>query len=396
MKRFLLLFVLSCLLSVPAAGVAHKLHLKNGRVIHTDSIVREGSRLSYEQFGGMITIDLSEVEKIEYSQSQNTFKIDEAGSEKGEIAKIDRGDDLSAVLQDKLKPSTPLERANLSVVTVVTEAGYGSGFFISDDGLIVTNRHVIRGSESTDQQIKGKIEEAVSHLQKVQSSLDQEKERLKSYQSRLESSKKQYRQALEKGGRQIDERQRAEYELDLKQRQEYLNQWQADYASRRKEYGSAQAEFDRKKQDYLHTSKRLAGQIRFEVILADGSKESAVFYRTSETYDLALLKIDGYRTPYLIPVQSGGITLGQSVYAIGSPLKLNNSITSGVVSNSRGDFIQTNAEIYPGNSGGPLVTEDGLVVGVNTMKKITEKFEGLGFAIKFSLVQSEFSNYLHR
>lgn len=87
--------------------------------------------------------------------------------------------------------------------------------------------------------------------------------------------------------------------------------------------------------------------------------------------------------------------MGQNVYAIGSPLKLNNSVTSGVVSNNRGDFIQTNAEIYPGNSGGPLVTEDGRVVGINTMKKITNKFEGLGFAIKFSRVRSEFNDFLN-
>ena len=130
------------------------------------------------------------------------------------------------------------------------------------------------------------------------------------------------------------------------------------------------------------------------MVLADGRRESAIFYRISETYDLALLKLDGYQTPYLLPQDEGELALGLDVYAIGSPLKLNNTVTSGVISNSRGDYLQTNAEIYPGNSGGPLVTVDGRVVGVNTMKKITEKFEGLGFALKFSRVQTEFSNYL--
>ena len=130
-------------------------------------------------------------------------------------------------------------------------------------------------------------------------------------------------------------------------------------------------------------------------VLADGRRESAIFYRVSDNYDLALLKLDGYKTPHLRPQSDGELKLGQDVYAIGSPLKLNNTVTSGVVSNSRGDFVQTNAEIYPGNSGGPLVTGDGLVVGVNTMKRITEKFEGLGFAIKFSRVQTEFGNYFN-
>lgn len=55
--------------------------------------------------------------------------------------------------------------------------------------------------------------------------------------------------------------------------------------------------------------------------------------------------------------------------------------------------LPTGARIYPGNSGGPLVTEEGLVLGVNTMKMITEKFEGLGFAIRYGLVEVEFKNY---
>jgi S1-C subfamily serine protease len=130
------------------------------------------------------------------------------------------------------------------------------------------------------------------------------------------------------------------------------------------------------------------------VVLADGRRESAVFYRVSENYDLALLKLNGFKTPYLSPEDEYQLTLGQDVYAIGSPLKLKNTVTSGVISSNRGDYIQTNAEIYPGNSGGPLVTEDGRVVGVNTKKRITEKFEGLGFAIKFSRVQKEFSSFL--
>jgi serine protease Do len=68
-------------------------------------------------------------------------------------------------------------------------------------------------------------------------------------------------------------------------------------------------------------------------------------------------------------------------------------VTSGVISNFRGEYIQTNSEIYPGNSGGPLVTEDGRVVGVNSMKLITEKFEGLGFAININEVLAEFPDY---
>ena len=111
---------------------------------------------------------------------------------------------------------------------------------------------------------------------------------------------------------------------------------------------------------------------------------------------MALLKLNGYRTPYLEIADSSSVRLGQQVFAIGAPLQLKNSVTSGVISNFRGEYIQTSSEIYPGNSGGPLVTADGRVVGVNTMKLITEKFEGIGFAIHINRVLSEFSDFFPR
>jgi S1-C subfamily serine protease len=60
----------------------------------------------------------------------------------------------------------------------------------------------------------------------------------------------------------------------------------------------------------------------------------------------------------------------------------------------KGGFIQTNAQIYPGNSGGPLVTADGRVLGINTFKRLTRKFEGLGFAIPIKVAIDEFAAHL--
>lgn len=395
MKRLVALSIALLLLAVPMSAALHELHLKDGRIIHTDSISREGSQLSYQQFGGTITIDLSEVEKIQYERLPEPRDISVKDSENGDVQVTPEGNDLIQVLNTKLDPSTPIETANLAVVTIVTEAGYGSGFFVSDDGLIVTNRHVVRGSRTTDQKIRGKMSESAQRLQKLQTSLDQEKVRLDNYKKELDDYKKRFTQAMADSQNRIDPNQKAEVESDLDQRERNFNQWYSDYTSRRQTYQKALTEFKRNQRDYNQSSQKLAAQTRFEVVLADGRRESAIFYRVSENYDLALLKLDGYKTPYLRPQNDSELTLGQNVYAIGSPLKLNNTVTSGVVSNSRGDFVQTNAEIYPGNSGGPLITGDGHVVGVNTMKRITEKFEGLGFAIKFSRVQAEFGNYLN-
>ena len=395
MKRLIILCLAWMILAAPIAAVSHELHLKDGRIIRTDSITRHGSRLSYQQFGGTITIDLAEVEKIQYERlpASSGNSVKDRGDGGAQDAAY--GKDLIQALTEKLGPSTPIETANLAVVTIVTEAGYGSGFFVSDDGLIVTNRHVVRGSRTTDKKIRGKMSESVQRLQKLQTSLDQEKARLDNYKKKLDDYKNRFSQAVADSRNRVDPNQKAAVESELEQREQYFNQWYSDYASRKQNYQKALTEFKRNQREYNQTSQKLAAQTRFEVVLADGRRESAIFYRVSDNYDLALLKLDGYKTPYLRPQGDSELKLGQDVYAIGSPLKLNNTVTSGVISNSRGDFVQTNAEIYPGNSGGPLVTVDGLVVGVNTMKRITEKFEGLGFAIKFSRVQDEFGNYLN-
>ena len=393
--RLIPVLSLFLLLLLPfSEAVSHEVHLKNGRVIHTDSIIRDGSRLSYQQFGGTITIDLSEVDKIVYDQP-SAAPISARSARPPVPGSGAEGSDLERALSEKLAPSTPVETANLSVVTIVTEAGYGSGFFVSDDGLIITNRHVVRGSQEVNSKVRKSMSEAAQRLNKAQSSLDEERVRIENYGRRLEDYRNRLKQAARDNREGITRRQQAELEADLNKREQTFNEWKSDYSTRRQAYQTALMEFKRTQQEYDQATRSLANQNRFEVILADGRRESAIFYRVSENYDLALLKLNGFKTPYLRPQDESELTLGRDVYAIGSPLKLNNTVTSGVISSNRGDYIQTNADIYPGNSGGPLVTGDGRVVGVNTKKRITEKFEGLGFAIKISRAQSEFSNFLN-
>ena len=73
---------------------------------------------------------------------------------------------------------------------------------------------------------------------------------------------------------------------------------------------------------------------------------------------------------------------------------MSDSVSSGVLSGYDPDYIRTDARIYPGNSGGPLIASDGKVIGINTMKLITHKFEGIGFAIPLSIAFEEFDHYL--
>jgi serine protease Do len=111
--------------------------------------------------------------------------------------------------------------------------------------------------------------------------------------------------------------------------------------------------------------------------------------------DLALLKIEENDLPTL-PLMSHQPLVGQLVFAIGSPEGLQNSLTMGVVSATARQadptksltYIQTDAPINPGNSGGPLVTEEGKVVGVNTL--VMRGVQGIGFAIPIEAIYEEF------
>jgi S1-C subfamily serine protease len=58
-------------------------------------------------------------------------------------------------------------------------------------------------------------------------------------------------------------------------------------------------------------------------------------------------------------------------------------------------YVKTDASIYPGSSGGPLVPEDEKVIGINTLKKLTHNFEGLGFASPVETAVQEFDAYLN-
>ena len=113
--------------------------------------------------------------------------------------------------------------------------------------------------------------------------------------------------------------------------------------------------------------------------------------------DLAVLKIDMTGLPALQLVDSSELKQGQVVFAFGSPLGLENSVTMGVVSatarqidpDNPSIYIQTDAPINPGNSGGPLVDVDGHVIGINTfILSQSGGNEGLGFAIPSSVVRN--------
>jgi len=374
-----------CLLLLPGSISAHQIYLINGRQISTSSIEKQGDNLLYEQYGGIVTIGLDQVEKIVYGPT--AVRRRPTGQQSGNVSEKDLGEQL----RQTLSPGTPIEKAALATVFIQTAAGSGSGFFLSSDGLIVTNRHVIRGSPVEMEKQSQQISEIEEKLKSWKQQLDQELERLKRSKKQLRRRKQEIEAYAQSATSQSDQLSNAR--TTLQENEKTLKNWQRQYRKQISEYEKQQQEFKGKTGDYRTRMKKLSSQHEFAVTLADGTVKQAALYKISESLDLALLKLSGYTTPFLQPRTGPLLSVGTPIYAIGSPLGFKGSVTSGVVSNNRGEYIQTNAEIYPGNSGGPLVTAEGKVIGVNTMKMITDKFEGLGFAIPVQRVLDEFQDY---
>jgi S1-C subfamily serine protease len=137
------------------------------------------------------------------------------------------------------------------------------------------------------------------------------------------------------------------------------------------------------------TNAHVVGNSRtVEVGLADGRTLNGQVLGRDPTIDVAVVRVPAQNLPTAPIGDSDKLEVGQSAIAIGNPLGLERTVTSGVVSavnrNPRGisldGLIQTDAAISPGNSGGPLVDSHGRVIGINTVVLSGAGASGLGFA----------------
>ena len=131
------------------------------------------------------------------------------------------------------------------------------------------------------------------------------------------------------------------------------------------------------------------------VELADGRKFTAEIIGTDPASDIAVIKIDADNLPYLELADSDTLEVGEWVLAIGNPLGFSHTVTAGIVS-AKGrsvglakieNFIQTDAAINRGNSGGPLLNLEGKVVGMNTAIYGVTGNIGIGFAIPVNMAK---------
>jgi serine protease Do len=142
---------------------------------------------------------------------------------------------------------------------------------------------------------------------------------------------------------------------------------------------------------------------KVEIELTDGRKFTAKIIGTDPDTDVAVIKIDAENLPYLELADSDKLEVGEWVLAVGNPLGLSHTVTAGIVS-AKGrsgfnlaaleSFIQTDAAINFGNSGGPLLNLDGKVVGMNTAIAGSTGNIGIGFAIPINMARHAYEQLI--
>ena len=176
---------------------------------------------------------------------------------------------------------------------------------------------------------------------------------------------------------------------------------------RLEEYGSGSG-FIVSENGYVLTNAHVvSGAAAVDVLFSDGEKKTAQVVGADVTMDVAVLKVEGEGYPALPIGDSSALRVGEYVIAIGNPLstyQLYGTVTFGVISGTAREinidgfvntYLQTDAAINFGNSGGPLINMAGQVVGMNAAKSITAGYdsngntvsaEGIGFALPINNV----------
>ena len=154
---------------------------------------------------------------------------------------------------------------------------------------------------------------------------------------------------------------------------------------------------------YIVTNNHVVdGADEINITLSNKRSYKATLVGSDPSSDLAVLKIDGKDVPFLVFGNSDDVKLGQWVLAVGYPLTLDVTVTAGIISakarsiginrrqseNPIESFLQTDAAVNPGNSGGALINTDGQLIGINSaIASPTGSYAGYSYAIPVNIVK---------
>ncbi len=257
----------------------------------------------------------------------------------------------------------PLEAARNATVLIETPMGLGSGFIIDGQCHVVTNRHVVdmNGKRMAAEVLRDpKAQAAISRAR------NQLEEQIQMAEMRLQEIRSAHAPATNLE------------EATLEHRIAEAHRQLEDPTLGLKDYVAREAD--------------KAERAGFTATLPDGSHYESLSAKVADDVDLAVFKLPA---KFCTPIKLGSskdLAYGQRLYTIGNPSGMTYTLTSGVFSGERLDgdtrYLQTDAPINPGNSGGPLLTEDGRVIGINSM--VLKDTQGIGFALPIEAVFDAF------
>jgi len=364
MKKRLVIWLI--LVFLPSWAVADVIVLKNGNRIETQGTWEENGVIKYFKDGAIAEgIPRKNIRTIETDSEEEVIDRFEPEQTPSYV-------DLEKQLSENVPPRNPIEIAANATVTIKATIGSGSGFFITANGYILTNSHVIKGDRKKLEDAEKKFQAVKEYLKRTDKMLKAEQRRIGKMEEKIKSNRRyntSYNQSVLKDARQ---------------------QYQASY----KVYKKQRTDFEKQNKEYRHLKARLLVQKTVKIILIDQTELNAAIEKISPRRDLALLKLTGYKTPFIRSGSVRDVARSDTLYAIGNPLNFSHSVSGGVFSGHQRGMLMTSAPINAGNSGGPLVTDDGRVVGINTMKMVGEGVEGIGFAIPIHTAFKEFKEIL--
>lgn len=265
---------------------------------------------------------------------------------------------LAGKLGKSHPPGNAIEAARNATVFIQTPWGsLGSGFIISDDCLVVTNRHVLQFDSATALRAAEQSPVIANEFQRRQAELLQD----------LKGLTEKYREEASRNGKGSGAALTLKLKIDAVQ-EELRTLPEAVREHIKSEISKTEL--------YARTAS-------YKVSLVDGTTFDVSQVHYVDERDLATFRLPADQCPYIKRGQSDRLRQGERLYTVGSPSGLTYTVTAGIFSGYRDEgerrYLQTDAPINPGNSGGPLITEAGDVVGINTA--ILLGTQGIGFAI---------------
>ena len=369
-QLFIVIIFLSTIFAAPCYGEIFKYKDENGKWQFSDKPPAE-NKSKFE----IIKNDSSSVKRSKRDNTQSNPPKN-----------------LVISLESQFPNKSPIERATLAVVSIKNPLGVGTGFFVSSKGYIVTNRHVVRPTTASQWEKSDEIfQENISQLLEQKKKINRRQKELNSMSKELE----RYRKRVKGESGNIKSIAHSDY-IAYKN---HYHDLKKNLKMSQKTYQKNKKRIDKQKSDFNFSSTIARTKRRFEIRLKDNSVLQADLVLLSRKYDLALLKIKGYITPFVDIKNKITPRQGSEAYAVGSPLGLRDFVTSGTITNVRAAQIFTDTQILPGNSGGPLIDPKGRVIGVNTLKLMADKSigsAGFGVAIPIEIVETEFGHLFNQ